>query len=866
MAAFVHKLAKKLATRLGEQDAHYADVSSHEPLRKMLDVDIAQFHKILPYRYYDTENGLFVNENSFGFGFELALLSGANEELVRSLDKVFRSYVPEGMDMQFIFCGTNKVGEVISQNMANQSALGGIFAENARVAHDYYIKSAKQGFVSKSKVPATLRDYRLFLFVSKRMRYTQKNITMLLDCKEDLKSQLKTAGLESRHIDVLDFVSVVRDLLISRNPNDLGTPNVQFAEHDELNKQVVHSSFEVLADDGGKWLDTKITDKGGVEHESRLLSLSVEKMPDSFSLWMAADNFCSAFNAAKAITCPFVISLSARIEPLAASKALAGRKYLGLDKKANSAAYAKMIPGTVKAAKEWKQVRDQLNSDEIKLCRAYTNLLLFSNKEDYRRDEANAIASFGGNGFELSNIKYLQLQNYLATLPFMLSEGMYEDLSILGEKRLKRMTTWNLVNLLPLVADFKGAQSGVLAPTFRHQVAFLNPHDKNMPVTNYNIAIGAAPGAGKSLLAQAIIAATLAQNGFVFVIDLGESYKKTCETLGGQYINYSSLGLNPFAGVKNIDDEIETIKQILALMISPQSQLDDYQSSKLEEAILQAFNKAGTKTNIVDVIAVLQAMLGNETKAELQVKIEYLITPLGGYTPDKPKGEVFARESLLGSTNNFVVLELQELEEKPELMRLVLFSTMALINRKFYLTERKRPKLCVIDEAWRFFDGEDEGVKKFINTGVRTARKHNGSYVIISQSVLDFFKNSTTEAIWNCSEYKYIMYQNAKAFEQVIEEKPTLFDGYQQRMIKHFKPAHANGFSEFMVQAGATYSFHRLFVDPFARVLFSTAPEEFQAVKDLQEKGLPLDQAISQVAKANYPQDFTQLNKEIKTS
>jgi len=59
-----------------------------------------------------------------------------------------------------------------------------------------------------------------------------------------------------------------------------------------------------------------------------------------------------------------------------------------------------------------------------------------------------------------------------------------------------------------------------------------------------------------------------------------------------------------------------------------------------------------------------------------------------------------------------------------------------------------------------------------------------------------------------------------------------------------------------MVQAGATYSFHRLFVDPFARVLFSTAPEEFQAVKDLQEQGLPLDQAISQVAKANYPQDF----------
>ena len=164
--------------------------------------------------------------------------------------------------------------------------------------------------------------------------------------------------------------------------------------------------------------------------------------------------------------------------------------------------------------------------------------------------------------------------------------------------------------------------------------------------------------------------------------------------------------------------------------------------------------------------------------------------------------------------------------------------------------------MCVIDEAWRFFEEADTGVRAFINEGFRTARRFNGSYVAITQGVNDYFMNATTEAIWNNSAYKLIMLQDAKSFAQLTTDKPDLFDSYQQKLIKNFREAKTNGFSEFMVQAGAAYSFHRLFVNPFARVLFSTAPEEFQAVKDLQQQGIPLEEAITQVAKANYPQDF----------
>ena len=856
MVAIIKKLAKTLSHALGERDAGHAVTSCTRHLKKLLELDVAHFHKLLPYRYVDTEHNIFVNEHSFGFGLELAVLSGASEELVKSLDKVFRSYVPEHMDLQLLFCGTNKVGAAISQNTQNQSALGGIFAKNAKVAHDYYLKSAQKGFVSKSGVPATLRDYRLFCFVSKRMGYSKKNVRMLSDVREDLTSQLEACGLSLINMDASAFISLVRDMLISPNPQDLSLPKATFDEHTELNAQVVHGTFALDADKGnGKWVDTQVVDSSGKEQRSRLVSLSIEKMPEEFALWMGPDSFCSAFNAAKAITCPFVISVSARIDPQVNSKALASRKFFDLDKKANSA-FAKFIPGTVEAAAEWKQVREQLNNDEIKLCRSFVNVLLYSNEENYRKDEANAVGSFGGNGFELANVQYLQLQSYLATLPFMFSEGMFEDLKMLGEKRVKRMTTWNLVNLLPLVSDFKGAQSGVLTPTFRHQLAFLNPHDKSIRVSNSNISVAATSGAGKSFLIQNLIANVLAQKGFVAVIDVGASYEKLCDLMGGNYIDASRLRLNPFRGVTDIERDIGTILPIIALMACPTGELDAWQKSQLREAIKTAFATHQENTTILEVITALQAIKQDTEKDALQVDIERMIGPLNDYLPNTERGKFFAGDSLFSGKTDFVVLELQELAGDGDLMKIVLLSVMSLINRQFYLTERRRPKMCVIDEAWRFFEEADTGVRAFINEGFRTARRFNGSYVAITQGVNDYFMNATTEAIWNNSAYKLIMLQDAKSFAQLITDKPDLFDSYQQKLIKNFREAKTNGFSEFMVQAGAAYSFHRLFVNPFARVLFSTAPEEFQAVKDLTKQGMPLEEAITQVARANYPQDF----------
>jgi conjugal transfer ATP-binding protein TraC len=131
-----------------------------------------------------------------------------------------------------------------------------------------------------------------------------------------------------------------------------------------------------------------------------------------------------------------------------------------------------------------------------------------------------------------------------------------------------------------------------------------------------------------------------------------------------------------------------------------------------------------------------------------------------------------------------------------------------------------------------------------------------GSFITITQGIEDFLKNDEAKACWNCSDIKIIMLQNAKAFDDFMLQHKDYFDPYVESLIKHFKEAKTNGFSEFMLQLGKIQSFHRLFVDPFSRVMFSSAGKEFEAVQKYKTAGFSITESILKVAQENYANEF----------
>ncbi len=58
-------------------------------------------------------------------------------------------------------------------------------------------------------------------------------------------------------------------------------------------------------------------------------------------------------------------------------------------------------------------------------------------------------------------------------------------------------------------------------------------------------------------------------------------------------------------------------------------------------------------------------------------------------------------------------------------------------------------------------------VGEFIEKGYRTARRHTGAYITITQNIVDFDSDkasSAARAAWGNSSYKIILKQSAKEF------------------------------------------------------------------------------------------------------
>ncbi len=338
------------------------------------------------------------------------------------------------------------------------------------------------------------------------------------------------------------------------------------------------------------------------------------------------------------------------------------------------------------------------------------------------------------------------------------------------------------------------------------------------------------------------------------MIDVGDSYKKFCETVGGQYFTVDDLKMCPFTYVTDIKASAEQIRDLLSVMAYPNESLGDVQRAYLEKAIIQAYAIAGQQATIDTVVDCL--VKADEADPDPLLRRKDLAVVLEEYTSRGTKGRFFNASSNLAPEANFCVLDLKALEKQPDLMKVVLFSMILYISQQMYQSPRSLRKVCVIDEAWQLFNTKHQAAADFIEKGFRTARRHTGAFIAISQALKDFHSGSAASAAWNNSDFKLIMKQNDQAFDEFVSENPSLYTPYEQRLIKGFDEAKANGYSEFLLQRGSVNTFHRLFTDPFSRIMYSSAGDEFEAVEQYRRQGLPIEDAIRRVATERYPKEM----------
>ncbi|MHB1949731.1 MAG: type IV secretion system protein TraC, partial [Gammaproteobacteria bacterium] len=576
------------------------------------------------------------------------------------------------------------------------------------------------------------------------------------------------------------------------------------------------------------------------EHEKvDVRCLTVREFPQKATQWKMTENLGQLLNSTLQIPCPFLVSFSLR--KINQEKAIANTQMTSMNRESTAKSpLAKSKPTVNREYEDWHHIKQRLSEGDS-LVKTFYQVTIFSDPSEANACEKRVRDLYRANGWKLRKESFLQLQTWLAMLPMIMSEGLFDDLKYFG--RLKTMTAFNAVNVAPLQGEWKGTKTpSLILPGRRGQIATWNPFDNEGG--NYNISIVAAPGKGKSALVQEYIVAILGAHGTVQVIDQGHSQQKTCRLLGGQFIEFSPdspICLNPFTHITNLDESIMMLKPLIANMARPVKGATEEELSSIEQAIKGAYEREGNESSITTVAQWL-----NEQEDVVCKNLSHL---LYSYTKEGIYSKFFEGKSTVDFDNPFVVMELQDLKSRKELRKIVLQLLIYQISQKMYHSDRNQIKSCIIDEAWDLFDDDNITSAKFIEAGYRTARKFRGNFISIAHSIGDFHKNPMSRAAFDCSDFKIILGQTEEAINKLKQDKIMDIDGFTERLLKSLKIT--KDFSECMIKSPDGMSVHRVIFDPYSRILYSTKGQEFDAVNQLMsgDNPLRLEEAVEVVAR-----------------
>lgn len=826
--------------------------------KEVMEVPYEALREVLPYECYDAEKQLFINRNSVGFSYAVLPLTGADDGTVRSLASLLKNKLPAGWDCQGSMLKHSMIADKITSLYTPFLKRGGMYAQIAKMAIKYHIQASKKGYKNKRGYPCRLSDYRVYLSFSKPKRNFD-DISEELLVRESIESELNVCKLVYKRLDDVEFATYVRAIISFVDSNerfDIADVNPMQA----LGYSIPKRGTTLRVDD--RAIHGLVYDKQGEIQKSEIINLTAKKWPDYYALWSSAENYASIKEPEQGIQSTFLLSFNIRALHHEKQKMIEKRKASSLAKR-NNHIYRQLNPGIELEAMDHDYVQKNMVKDNLTLCDVSLNLVLLSTPNNIRNDMAKATSSFKNNQIELEPAYGTQWLSFLSSLPFFMSEGLYHPLKMMGQ--VTPLTNWNAANFLPIVGEFQGCEQGVVLPTLRNQLCAIDFHDnKNLPITNMNHSVLAGSGAGKSYFVNNEVSYELASGNQVFIIDVGDSFKHLTSLYNGTYIEYQNLKLNPFtlfdfdgkSIIKNKEGELievdssEQVKDLLSLMASPDSELDSVQQAYLTKAVRSAWSQFKRNASIDNVVEELEKLL--ETKYQDDVRLKDLILLLDDYTTKGTYGDIFNGHTTNFSDSQLVVLELGGLEQSnPKLLRIVLYALIIVIQGQFYHGARDRKKRCIIDEAWQYLGkGSNPVAAIFIEKGFRTARKYNGGFTVIGQKLDELKSSDTGRAIEACCDIQIIMRQSN--IDGYLERHPNAFNEFQVEMIKKFGAAKENGFSEMMLKFGSNVSFHRLFSDPFSKILYSTDGDEFQEVENLIKQGHDINQAVSMVAHKSY--------------
>ena len=799
-------------------------------------------HSIFKYEQYDAETGLFYNDNSISFMYEVQPQTGADEDMARRLTTLF-SPIPPDTGLQWCLFGTSNLDDEFEEYMAERH----VAVDNGK-AMPFFVDLAKSRVKHVYDHKGTplwpdanffIKNIRLVFSVTKEGSYKDEKLKQeMFELRETLRSSLRSAGLPSIECDAEHLINFLWPAL---NPECMfGKQTIQKAKYDDsrpIKDQLTGFGQQVRVKPNELLFGLPPEKKGDPDDRIAMRALGVLQYPKVIQLWQMANIIGNFFDDGLQYPCPFMVCGGIYTLDAGASDSKAQLKAARTMHNANSkmAAYQ---PELKMQAEDWRIVQHQL-SNGGSLCELYHTVLLFSPKKTINRVTQTAINIWRNERFTIASLQLLQLPALYMSMPMTLTTTARNDLKKL--RLITTKTTTNAVDMSPVIAEWRGAGRPVMMFFGRRGTpTFLDFYSNKQG--NYNLFVTGVSGAGKSVVMNEVVSAYRSIGARAWVIDVGRSYKNLVGMQNGAFIEFTpetKMCINPFTWIGTDSDldfkaEIRILKPMIGRMASPNAPLTEFQYALIQKALTDVWADYGNDTDPTKIQAYLKEKIKDE-RGNVERQAYELAFQLQPFTKDGQFGHFFNGKANIDiDASEMVGLELEELKNAPELRRVVLFVLTSRIAHSMYLS-RDQPKICLIDEAWQLL-GSDPETADFIEEGYRRARKYNGIFAVGTQGIEDAFKNDASKAAYTNADWKLFLRQDPKSLESTISKGLVDFSPAIKRQLLSLR-TEAGRYSEMLISSPNGDSVVRHIADPLSLVMASTNAADYIECQTLLASG-----------------------------
>jgi len=309
-------------------------------------------------------------------------------------------------------------------------------------------------------------------------------------------------------------------------------------------------------------------------------------------------------------------------------------------------------------------------------------------------------------------------------------------------------------------------------------------------------------GSGKSTLACGIalgMAAGSKPNApSIFVIDVGNSFKRSIEYLEGSSLDLSpekGLVINPFdLAIGQGKPDPEKVKFLTALfeeILGEAGRLDKLEKSLLETALLEFY-----ETNTIRTLSTFQAYLNQSKLPELK----RMATLLALWCRPHPFGLLFDGETNVNLKASHLHFELKGCQRYPDLLRVAMLVVMDSIWGEVRLRNPKR-SLIIIDECHTLIrpsgDGRTNSSARWVEDCFRQMRKFSSAAIAISQTASDLRSDEIGDGIIANAPNRFILRQRGD--ERALKDSLKLND-HELKEVFSLKQIRGQ-YSEFYLQS-----------------------------------------------------------------